>query len=112
MGRRQNSSDGSGATFFAVLIVVGLIVKFIWWILGVLALVATFYLVRAGVRAFRAKQAAYAAYCAQLAGRADQQHTWVLEGDARGTYGPEGVRLMRDIFAPKEIRPFGLPFGP
>ena len=111
MGSRRNSSDGSGATFFLVVIVIGLIIKFIWWIIGAVALVAAYHLVRAAVRAHRGRVAANAAYCAQVVARADRQHGWVLDGDARGTYGAEGVTVMREIFGQKEIRPFGVPFG-
>jgi hypothetical protein len=111
MGRRRNSSsDSSGGVFFLAVIILGLIIKFIWWIIAGLALVAAFHLVRALVRADRGRRAAYAARCAQITARADQQHDWVLQGDARGTYGPEGVSVMRDVFGRKEIPPFGVPY--
>ncbi|HME49036.1 hypothetical protein [Mycobacterium sp.] len=34
---------------------------------------------------------------AEIAARADQQHNWVMQGDDRGVYGPEGARLMHHI---------------
>lgn len=37
---------------------------------------------------------------AAIAARADQQHNWVMQGDNRGTYGPQGADLMRFIEAP------------
>jgi hypothetical protein len=51
------------------------------------------------VRAGRARRAAYDAYCGEIAARADQQHYWVLRGDDRGTYGPEGAMLTRYVMA-------------
>ena len=76
---------------------IGLIVKFIWWILGAAALVGLFFLVRAVVREDRKRREAYARYCAAIAARADQQHQWVMQGDDRGIYGPEGAELMHFI---------------
>ena len=95
--RHRNKSSGGSGAVFAVLVLIAIVIKFIWWILGGLALVALFFLVRAVVREDRKRRLAYAAYCAQLAARADQQHNWVLQGDDRGIYGPEGARLMRLI---------------
>ena len=74
-------------SLFACLFVVALIIKFIWWILGAIAIVALFYLVRAIVRAHRAARLAHEKRCAEVASRAEQQHRWVLEGDDRGIYG-------------------------
>lgn len=93
-----------------MVIVLWLIIKFIWWIIAGLGMVAAFYLIRALLRADQARRAAYAAHCGQIMARADQQHNWVLQGDARGTYGPEGVGVMRDVFGRKEIPPFGVPY--
>lgn len=95
-GRRDNSSNASGAGI-ALLVLIALIIKFIWWILGALALAALFFVGRAIVREVRRRRAAYARYCAQLAARAEQQHNWVLHGDDRGIYGTEGARLMKVI---------------
>ena len=74
-------------SFFVVLLVIGLIVAFRWWIaaaLGLIALAAvllwlSFYAARR-VDARHEKRAA-------LVARADQQHAWVLAGDDRGIYG-------------------------
>lgn len=111
MSRRRNSSDdGSFGVFLVGLIVVGLIIKYIWWILGAIAMVAAFYVARAAVRAAKVNRAAHAAHCAEIAARADRQHVWVLQGDARGTYGPEGLTAMRTVFGGKEVPPFGIPY--
>ncbi|MGV0992769.1 MAG: hypothetical protein ACOYBX_16340 [Mycobacterium sp.] len=99
MARNKSSSDGGGAVVFMVFLLIWFIVKFFWWIVGALALVAAFYLVRAIVRTQQARRAVFDAYCAEVAARADQQHDWVLNGDDRGTYGPQGAALMRQISA-------------
>lgn len=77
-----------------MLVVVAIIVKFIWWILGVTALIVLFFLVRGFMRKDRKRRAALARHNAAIAARADQQHQWVLRGDDRGIYGPECAKLM------------------
>lgn len=99
MARGSSSSEGGGAAVFVLFLAIWFVVKFIWWIVGALALTAGFYLVRAILRAEQARRAAFAAYCAEIAARADEQHEWVLRGDDRGTYGPMGAALMRQIGA-------------
>jgi hypothetical protein len=48
-----------------ILFVVGLIIRYFWWIAAAVAVVA----------------------------RADQQHAWTLAGDPRGTYGGADVAV-------------------
>lgn len=96
MARRDNSSDG-GAVFFAVGLLIWFVVTFFWWIVAALVLVAAFHIGRAWLRWRDARRAAWSEYCAAVAARADQQHDWVLRGDDRGIYGPEGAALMRTI---------------
>jgi uncharacterized membrane protein len=74
-------------SFFGFLILLALIIRLIWWILGVTALVVLFYVVRAQMRAARVRAEADARRAAQIAARAEQQHRWVLQGDERGVYG-------------------------
>ena len=98
MSRRSNANGGSGwGSVIGVLFLVGLIIKFISWILGALALVAAFYVIRAVVRQHKAATAARNQRMAELAARADQQHDWLMQGDDRGTYGPDCAPLMRFI---------------
>ena len=97
--RRASNSGGFGA-LFALLVIVAIIIKFIWWILGALALVGFFFLTRAVVRENRKRRDAYTRNCVQIAARADQQHNWVMQGDDRGVYGPDGATLMHFIQAP------------
>jgi hypothetical protein len=97
--RRQSRSTGTSPFWglLGVLLIVGLIIKFIWWILGAAAVVGLFYLVRAIVRENRRRTDALARYHVEIASRADQQHQWVLQGDERGIYGATGAELMRVI---------------
>ena len=97
--RRSGSNSGGGCgAFLGVLFIIAIIIKFIWWILGVVAIVGLFFVVRALVRANRRSADAHARYCAAVAARADQQHNWVLQGDDRGIYGPDGAALMHYIY--------------
>lgn len=79
------------------MLIIGLVIKFIWWILGAAALVALFFLARAIARWYATRSAEYARYWDGLSARADQQHNWVLRGDDRGIYGVEGARLMDQL---------------
>jgi hypothetical protein len=98
MSRRRNTNSGGGlGALIGVLFIVGLIIKFIWWILGALALVAAYYVIRAVMRQSNAAAAARNRRMAELAARADQQHNWVMQGDDRGIYGPAGAELMRFV---------------
>jgi hypothetical protein len=83
------------ASLFGILMLIALIIKLIWWILGAIALVGLFCVVRAQLRAARALREADARRFAQLAARAEQQHRWVLRGDERGIYGEYPVA---DVF--------------
>jgi hypothetical protein len=81
------SSGGGFGGLFGLLLLVAIIIKFIWWILGAVALVGIFFVARAIARWYSKRSAAYARYWDGLAARADQQHNWVLRGDDRGIYG-------------------------
>ena len=74
-------------SFFGLLMLIALIIRLIWWILGAVALVVLFYVVRAQLRAARARADVAARRAAAIAARAEQQHRWVLRGDERGVYG-------------------------
>jgi len=82
-------------SFFGFLILIALIIRLIWWILGVTALVVLFCVVRGQMRAARARADADARRAAQIAARAEQQHRWVLRGDERGVYGEYPVADLR-----------------
>ena len=103
--RRYRSGSGGGgfAGLIGVLFIVGLIIKFIWWIVGAAALVGLFYLIRAMLRANARQRATLAQRMNELAARADQQHNWVMQGDDRGIYGPQGADLMHYIEQPEAV---------
>jgi hypothetical protein len=72
-----------------VLFVVGLIIRYFWWIAAVVAVVMT---VKRAPRLWARHQEAVEAWAAEqraIVARADQQHAWVLGGDPRGKYGAE-----------------------
>jgi hypothetical protein len=83
-------------------LLIGFIIKFIWWILGAAALVGLFFLGRAIVRWCSKRSAEYARYWEGLAARADQQHNWVLQGDDRGIYGAEGAELVHHLYPARD----------
>ncbi|MFM8598880.1 MAG: hypothetical protein ACKOB8_07725 [Mycobacterium sp.] len=93
----KSSSGGGAGAFVAIMVLLWVVVTFFWWLVAAACLVALIYGVRAIVRIDRRNRERYAAYCAAVCARADQQHRWVLRGDERGIYGPEGARLMRAI---------------
>ena len=106
MSRRRSDSGGGGlAGLIGVLFIVGLIIKFIWWIIGAAALVGIFYLIRAIVRANARQRATSAQRMNELVARADEQHNWVMQGDDRGIYGPQGADLMHYIQHPGAVTP-------
>ncbi len=96
----SGSKSGSGGfgTLIGLLVLIGLIIKFIWWILGAAALVGLFFLARAIAREARTRADLRAAHLAAIRARADQQHNWVLQGDHRGIYGPQGAELMHYLY--------------
>ena len=101
--KRAKSSDDNAGVGFAILFLLWLIVKLFWWIVAAAVIVGVLFLAREAVRASRRRRERHARHCAEVCARADQQHSWVLEGDDRGTFGVEGANLMREIRA---VRPW------
>lgn len=97
MAKKRGKSDEGTGVLIAIGLVIWVIIKLIWLILGVAALVAAYFIGREVVRAVRRRRAERDAYYAAVCARADQQHAWALAGDDRGVFGVEGARLMRDI---------------
>jgi hypothetical protein len=98
MSSSRSSAGGGFAGLFGVLLLIGIIIKFIWWILGAVALVVVFFIARSAVRWYDERRATEARYRDGLAARADQQHNWVMRGDERGIYGTEGAKLMHYLY--------------
>lgn len=93
----RGSLSGGFVTAFFVLVVIGMIIKYIWWILGGLAIGATVFIIRSLIQTHLESAAERHRCHAAIAMRADRQHQWVLDGDVRGIYGPEGAEVMRYI---------------
>src|SRR6476619_7701723 len=105
--RRYRSGSGGGgfADLIGVLFIIGLIIKFIWWIIGAAAHVGLFYLIWAILRANARQRAALTQRMNELAARADHQHNWVMQGDDRGIYGSQGADLKYYIQRPGSVPP-------
>jgi hypothetical protein len=98
MSSSRSNSGGGFAGLLGLALIIWIIVKLIWWILGAAALVGLVFLVRTMVRDSRRRADLKAAHRGAVAARADQQHNWVLRGDDRGIYGPEGAELMHYLY--------------
>ena len=72
------------AQLVGVLLVVGLVGAYFWWIVAALAAVARVYFGRRWWLAHRQRVAEREAEHAAIAARADQEQAWVLAGDERG----------------------------
>lgn len=98
MSKTRVSSGGGFGALLGLALIIWIIVKLIWWILGAAVLVGLYFVVRAIVRESRRRATLAAAHRDALAARADQQHQWVLQGDDRGIYGTQGAELMHYIY--------------
>ena len=108
MSKCKASSGGGFGGLLVLALIIWVIVKLIWWIVGAAALVALFFVVRAIVRENGNRADLRAAHRAAVRMRADQQHNWVLQGDDRGIYGPEGAELMHYLYPERERVKAGL----
>jgi len=102
MSKTRASSGGGFGALLGVALIIWIIVKLIWWIVGAVVLVGLFFVVRAIVRDGRRRADLRAAHRAAVCLRADQQHNWVLRGDDRGIYGVEGAELMHYLYPARE----------
>jgi hypothetical protein len=66
---------------------VGFVGAYFWWIVATAAAIAFVYLGRQAWRAHCARVAELQTEHAAIAALADQQHSQVMRGDDRGTYG-------------------------
>ena len=77
--------------FIGVLLIVGFVGAYFWWIAVAAVGVGLVYYGPRVWRAYCARvaevEAAHQAALEAVAKRADQQHAWVMAGDPRGTYG-------------------------
>jgi hypothetical protein len=73
------------------LLLVGLMLKYWWFIALVVAAVIAYKRAPVWWAQYQAAQAAERDRLAAIVARADQQHSWTLAGDPRGTYGAEAT---------------------
>lgn len=102
MSKSRASSGGGLGALFGLALAIWLVVKLFWWLVGAAVLVGLFFLARALVRENRRRADLRAAHRAAVCIRADQQHNWVLQGDDRGIYGPEGAQLMHYLYPERD----------
>lgn len=98
MSKSRASSGGGFGALLGLALIIWIIVKLVWWILGAAVLVGLYFVIRAIVRESRRRADLNAAHRDALAARADQQHQWVLRGDDRGIYGTHGAELMHYLY--------------
>jgi hypothetical protein len=98
MSKSRASSGGGFGALLGLALIIWIIVKLFWWIVGAAVLVGLFFLARAIVRESRRGADLRVAHRAAVCLRADQQHNWVLQGDDRGIYGVEGAKLMHYLY--------------
>jgi hypothetical protein len=75
------------AQFIGVLLLIGFVGAYFWWIAAIAAVAALVWMARRAFREIEAGEVAEARRLAAVANRADQQHRWALAGDDRGEYG-------------------------
>jgi lysylphosphatidylglycerol synthetase-like protein (DUF2156 family) len=84
--------------FFATLIIIAVLFHFIWWIAAIAGIIAAvvglWWLAMMVCRDQDAALEREAQREAGLRARADEQHNWVMQGDERGTYGPDGAAVI------------------
>jgi lysylphosphatidylglycerol synthetase-like protein (DUF2156 family) len=83
--------------FICTLLIVAFVLHFIWWIVGAGVVVAAAWFAVRVRRAWLVAEDAERRRRAEIIARADQHLRWMLAGDERGIYGPDGAALMRDI---------------
>jgi hypothetical protein len=73
--------------FIGVLLLVGFVGAYFWWIAAALAVAALVWMAQRAFREISVMEAAAARRQAAVVKRADRQHAWVMAGDDRGVYG-------------------------
>ena len=106
MAARRQPQLGDGSVFVAIvllLLIVGFIIKYIWWVVGAGALVGLFFVGRAAAREMQKRRELAEERAAELQRRADRQHRWMLAGDPRAIYGQKGADAMRKVAPPPAL---------
>lgn len=97
---------------FGLLLVVGFIIKFFWWLVAAAVAVGVFFAVRAVMRHVGERGLAAAREAEEIAYRADRQNRMAQWGDPRGVYGVDGADVMRDFASEPQGQPDIVPDGP
>jgi hypothetical protein len=103
MARGQSDSGSGFAAVFLLMLVIGFIVTYIWWIVGAAALVGLFFVGRALVRQANERRELAAAREEELKLRADRHMRWTMSGDSRAVYGPEGASATDALSPPPAL---------
>ncbi|BBZ03859.1 hypothetical protein MCHIJ_32960 [Mycolicibacterium chitae] len=94
-------SGGGALGVIGVVVFIGVIIKYFWWILAGLAMVLVVFLAvvigKALIQQLEAAEAERKRQNRRLSAQADRQHRWVLDGDPRGVYGAKGAEYMRYV---------------
>ncbi|CAA0138293.1 Uncharacterised protein [Mycolicibacterium vanbaalenii] len=98
MAARRQLTDGEGfVACFILVLIVGFIIKYIWWVVGAGALVGLFFVGRVVAREVQKRRELAEKREFELRRRADRQHRWMLSGDPRAIYGEQGAAAMRKV---------------
>ncbi|KGI66862.1 hypothetical protein MJO55_04420 [Mycolicibacterium rufum] len=104
MAARRDSGGGGFVGVLGLLFLIGLIVKYIWWIVGAAAVIGVgvgiYYASRAAIRRAEEQQRLAERREEDLRIRADRQRRWTLLGDSRAVYGAEGEGPTRAVSQP------------
>jgi hypothetical protein len=102
---RRDSGGGGFVGVLGVLFLLGLIVKYIWWIVGAAAViglsVGIYYASRAAIQRAEERQRLTERREEELRIRAERQRRWTLLGDSRAVYGKDGEAPTRAVAQPR-----------
>lgn len=110
MAARRDSGGGGIAGVFGVLVVVGFIAKYIWFIVGALVVAAVvtgvYYASRAALRRADEQRRLTERREQELWMRAERQRRWTMLDDSRAIYGADGDGPTRAVLeSPPESGP-------
>ncbi|BBX66560.1 hypothetical protein [Mycolicibacterium psychrotolerans] len=101
---RRDSGGGGFVGVLGVLFLLGLIVEYLWFIVGAAAVigisVGIYYASRAAIRRAEERQRLAERREDELRLRAERQRRWTLLGDSRAIYGKDGDAATRAVSQP------------
>jgi len=103
--RRESGGGGGIAGVLGVLFVLGVVIKYIWWIVGIAAVIgvsiAVYHVSQAALRRAEERRELAERHEEELRLRAERQRRWTLLGDSRAVYGEDGAGPTRAIVSPE-----------